>query len=266
MRNVEHPVETPERDGDGVRITHPAFAQIGACRVSGQRALYGSDFLHQNYITITISASELTRKLSTDWTFGKEELIEVAVSEAQWATFVSSMNIGSGVQCTLTHRGRGQPQVPYLPDPADRRERFAAELAKNNVDAAKELDELRSLIVESKLSGKAATEMLKKCDRVQREIGGSQKFVADMFDEHMENTVEKAKIEVNAYATRTLLGMGLDQARLDSPIRLALPHDAKRIAELQGLVDQHGTMTGDTTEAQYEELSDELEQLKNARQ
>ncbi|KKL96942.1 hypothetical protein LCGC14_1839510, partial [marine sediment metagenome] len=78
---------------------HPAYAQIGAMRVSGSHGayLYGSDFRHQHYIMIQIHDSVLHRSLSGDRAHSGKRLIEVALSEAQWATFVSSLNQGSGV-------------------------------------------------------------------------------------------------------------------------------------------------------------------------
>lgn len=36
----------------------------------------------------------------------------------------------------------------------------------------------------------------------------------------------------------------------------------RRIEELQAILEQHGTMTGDTTERDYEDLSEELEMLE----
>jgi len=100
---------------------HPAYAQIGANRVSGGAYLYGSDFKHQHYITIQIHDSELHRQLSGDRAHSKRRLIEIAMSEAQWATFVSSLNQGGGVQCTLefTPEG-GRIWVRMSPEDTDR--------------------------------------------------------------------------------------------------------------------------------------------------
>lgn len=101
---VEQPVVTDK--GDEEIITHPAFAQISASRVSGGTYLYGSDFQHHNYVTISIKLSESHQRKGSgrDWAFGREEILEVALSEAQWATFVSTMNVGDGVQCTLSRK------------------------------------------------------------------------------------------------------------------------------------------------------------------
>lgn len=224
-REVVEPVQT-QTEKDRIRITHPAFGQIGASRVSGQANLYGSDFSHQHYVTITLSASEVDRHLSNDWHHPKNELFEVALSEAQWATFVSSMNIGGGVPCTIQHTMMAtRGYTPALPDPPDRREQFAKELAENMVDAKAALEELEIMIMESKLSGVHQKAMRDKLRRANAEIGSSSKFVADQFDEHMEKTVEKAKVEVNAYATRTIMAAGLDRLGVQPPIVMGISHD-----------------------------------------
>ena len=225
-REVVEPTVHPTDEKGRTRITHPAFGQISASRVSGQTNLYGSDFSHQNYVTITLSASEVDRHLSNDWHHGKNELFEVALSEAQWATFVSSMNVGSGVPCTIQHTMMAtRGYTPALPDPPDRREQFAKELLENMVDARAALGDLEALIMSSGVSKAKAKEMLDKVAFASREIGSSSKFVAEQFDEHMENSVEKAKIEVNAYATRTIMAAGLDRLGLQPPIVMGIAHD-----------------------------------------
>src|SRR3546814_14202860 len=88
MTTVEDPVETADPHGHGSRIDHPAFAQIAASRVrcAGGEILYGSDFPHQNFVSIRICRSSLNRDLSNDWHYGKDQMMEVNMSEAQWAT------------------------------------------------------------------------------------------------------------------------------------------------------------------------------------
>jgi hypothetical protein len=203
---------------DESRITHPAFAQIGASRVSGHTNLYGSEFEHQHYVTITISKSELGRSLSRDWPFAREELIEVSLSEAQWATFVSTMNHGSGVQCTLNHvQGK---QVPGIPHQKPQSERFAEEM-KQAVASVKNDIKVLAEGLDGPLAKSKVAELKKELVWISERIEGHATFVANQFDEHMEATTEKAKIEVNAYITNAVQRAGLD-AILEKGM-LALP-------------------------------------------
>jgi hypothetical protein len=205
----------------GIRVTHPAFAQIRASRVSGSTALYGSDFRHQHYLTITISASYLDRHLSNDWPHDGKELIEVAMSEAQWATFVSSLNMGGGVQCTLTHQN-GKP-IPALPDPESRVQQFGQELKEGLAEHVQELRAIASQIREA-TGKKAQAELARRLDIIAGNFPSNTSFVAEQFDEHVEGTVEKAKIEINAHLTRAVQAAGLSALSAES-VQNLLTHD-----------------------------------------
>src|SRR3546814_17862508 len=90
------------------------------------------------------------RSMANDWPHaGRTEYIEVDLSEAQWASFVSSLNIGSGTQCTL--RSNNGEQIPDLPAPASRVDQFAAEM---KVRVKRALDEVSALRSEARRVGK----------------------------------------------------------------------------------------------------------------
>lgn len=205
MKTVENPVTEEHRDGTITK--HPAFAQIGISRVTGRTNLYGSDFQHQHYITITICRSDLHRHLNRDWNFGQDELIKVALSEAQWATFVSSPNIGSGVPCTLT-RLNGQ-LVPELPNPPSTDQQFRDEIAQNVAKLQADLKKLASEI-DGPIAKTKASEMRKRLERLADRMVEQTGFVAEQFDQHIERTVETAKVEINAYATSSIYRAGIE--------------------------------------------------------
>lgn len=209
-RPIQEPVTTgvdsPTHES---KTTHPAYAAISASRVSGGARLYGSDFEHQNYIRIGIGPSVLHRGLSNDHMYNNLHggYIEVDMSEAQWATFVSSLNVGTGVYCTL--RYRDGVEIPGLPAPFDKRDQFKDEAAKHCEAGLKRLDDLAATINAMNISQKAKNELISKLDRAQSAFTGAVPFVLDQFGEHMEHTTEKAKIEVNAYITNALMQTGL---------------------------------------------------------
>lgn len=203
------PQEPTIEVGDGLEDTverHPAYAQIGAHRVSGGAYLYGSDFRHQHYITIQIHESTLHRQLSGDRAHPHRRLIEVALSEAQWATFVSSLNQGSGVQCTLKFTPEAGLVSPII-QTKDRKLQFSQEMTERFDLAVHALKDLATLIDESPLSGKKKEALKRQLQVAERNLAPNMEFVAERFDEHMERTVEKAKSEVNAYAQHALGGL-----------------------------------------------------------
>jgi hypothetical protein len=216
-------VTIPEdRRHDDQIITHPAYGQIGASRVSGHAVLYGSDFVHNGFIHIRIHKSELHRGLSNDWHHEREQIVEVALSEAQWATFVSTLNMGSGTPCTITHI-EGRP-VPGITQPINRREQFQRETDDRLAHAVASLDALQAEIAALKISAKQQDALQSRVMIARQELTSNIGFVADQFGEHMEKTIEHAKIEVGAYLTGAVARAGL-QALGATPL-LELPgHD-----------------------------------------
>ncbi len=233
MREYEKP--TIEKTISPVSETvekHPAYAQIGASRVSGGAYLYGSDFDHQHYLTITISRSELNRGLSNDRPHPREELIEVALSEAQWANFVSCLNQGSGTQCTLQHIDR--VGIPQIEKPIQRQGQFKKEVKDRLQRATDELKALRKAIEESKLTGPGRKALFDHLIHVENDMNSNIAFVADQFGEHIEKVTEHAKIEVNAYIQQSISRAGLTALQGTSPIRLiASDDDAPHLSRQQ---------------------------------
>ncbi len=175
--------------------------------VSGHANLYGSDFSHQHYVTVTIHTSELRRDLARDWHFDRKELIEVAMSEAQWATFVSTPN-RQGPCCTL--RSFNGEQTPGLPL-RNSTQIFSDEVREKLTSSVERLRQHRAdmAAATSKLSKTAQAEVLSSIDKAIQEIESNLPFVVKSFGEHVEDTIEKAKIEVNAYMTNAIARAGI---------------------------------------------------------
>lgn len=210
---------------------HPAYALIGASRVNGTANLFGTDFVHRSYIAITLLKADTRRSLSTDWRHGniQQEVVQVALSEAQWATFISTLNVGQGVPCTLQSvGGRAVPQIEGRPD---RREQFSEEVFATLRDAQRQLEDLKQALEDSKLGAKAKEELQGKVRQAAQEIGANVNYVAKCFGEHVEQTIEHAKIEVAAYATGVIQRTGLAalQAGFKPPVELGeAQHEEER--------------------------------------
>jgi hypothetical protein len=218
-RNTEEPVTTPYDSPTGdTRTTHPAFGQIAASRVSGHTALYASDFVHQHYMVVRIATSSLMRGLNRDWHFAGQEFVEVAMTEAQWATFVSSPNAGGGVPCTITRREGAF--VPSLPNPKTRVDQFSSELRESMAEAIQSAKKAIAEIDEMGLPKGKAERLKAMHNGVLRNLESNFPFVASQFDEHMENTVEHAKQEIHGYMTSVLMRAGLES--LSGPSDLPL--------------------------------------------
>lgn len=227
MTNYKKPRATEEApvtvQGTGYRsdesvTTHPGFAQIGASRVSGHANLYDSDFHHNHYMTITISRSELHRSLNRDWHHDREEYIQVALTESQWATFVSAPNMGGGVPCTLQRRnGSLVPGIPAL----DRETQFNSEVAQDLADAIADIDEAIAAVDSLGLSAKKAAATKESLQKARRTLDDVIPFVAKQFSRHVEDTIEKGKQEIHGYMTNVIQRAGIEAlSNGNVPLRL----------------------------------------------
>lgn len=223
------PVLTP---GDrGTTATHPAYGMLGVSRSQGGgTTLFGTDFLHHSFMTIAIREADVVRNSGRDWPHGKvQPLIEVRISEAQWATFVSSPNVGQGVQCTIKYvNGEERPDIPL------RRE---ADLAKDEFiqrtkETATAIDKTIAKIEEKLvgLSGKKKDEILAELRHLRMEVGQNMPYMAKSFGEMTENMTEKAKIEVMAFAQNTFQRAGIEAIAGKGPLSL-MPGDAHQEEE-----------------------------------
>lgn len=116
-RREEQPVhsEPAANAHGGVEESHPAFGVAVVTRGHGTpRALFQSDVLHRDVITLSIQHATRTRDLNHDWVHGREPLVEIEMSLSQWGALVSSVGIGSGIPVTI-RRTEGEPFTPELP-------------------------------------------------------------------------------------------------------------------------------------------------------
>lgn len=199
-------IQEPKTVGD--TTTHPAFGQISIGKPQGAIDLYGSDFTHHHFVNIELHESQLRRDLSHDWTFARKLIASVSMSEAQWATFVSSFGQGSGVPCTIEYAdGERRPSLP----PRQTWKLYREEAEKSFSEALEKVQGLRDQIsaAATRLPKKVQAELTAPIDAVIRSLQSTLPFIKESFDKHIEDSIEKAKVEVNAYATNTIMRAGL---------------------------------------------------------
>lgn len=209
-RRADRHDETVER--------HPAYGMIGVSRVSCTpgKHLFGSDVRHSHYLSVRIQAAHMNRTLSRDWPHSDRQLIEVELSESQWAAFVSSPNMGDGVPCTLSWvEGR---QVPDIGRVADKKEQFSSEVRRALADAQAAVEVLEARVKALGVSAKVREELWHQVLMVKNNLVPNVDFVGRQFTEHVERLTDAAKTEVGAYVQATVMRAGLQA--LGAPLSL----------------------------------------------
>lgn len=203
-------VTKSERHGD--RYEHPAFGMVQVSRITGNNfVLHGSSIKGNSAVALRISRGTLNRDLSRDWTFAREELVEVWMTPVQWAEAITNTNC-SGVPCTIKHvQGEVMPEPPFL----SKREQFQEELRSTTnaarVAAREAIAEGNALLEKPSISKADVKKLLWRLVEIERGVGSSVEFVERQFATQVERTVMEAKAEVDAFVTHTIVRMGLEK-------------------------------------------------------
>lgn len=194
--------------------THPSYGFVQVSRTSGHAALFGSPFTHQHYMTLSIGRSTRQRSHGRDWHFGgmHGELVEIALSEAQWAHMVSSVGMGGGVPCTLQYVG-GQP-MERCPEQEDV-ERFHEDIEKDARAAMKfmndAIEKMQALADDKAPTKEKRKEVLGALVTAQRKMADAAPYMVKSLSEHMDKVVQSAKTEVEAYVHATIVESGIQR-------------------------------------------------------
>jgi hypothetical protein len=200
---------------DGKETTHPSYALAVFSRTQGGgRAVFGSELLHHDTIRLRVSRAKHIEDLAHEWYFPTQEILELEFSPHQFATLLTTLNVGSGVPCTLT-RLEGQ-SFKYEP-PTDLRTRYQADLDDAGKDAVRSLIELQELIDTLPLSGVKKKELLGKVSAVRNKVSGTMPFIVNQFHEKMETVVADGKAALEAFTMGMVVKTGLEALQAQAP-------------------------------------------------
>jgi len=235
MPRKEEPVKAVcdgSRDGDRTE-THPELGEIlvskrshgGACR------LYGTplDF-HPSTISITIRHSERIHGLSHDRYYARGlPITEIEMSAAQFTEMLMGMNEGGGIPCTIraTESDQNIPAIPF--DDMNEVERieqhFTDDVEELNAKVRKMRDRAEELLSQPRLKKADKNELLGLISLVQRFYWDHSPFVMKSFRESVQNGVNVAKRELDAF-----IGVMAQQTGIDALRSMSVPDQMRKLA------------------------------------
>lgn len=239
-RREEPVVSVPGGYGDdGTKETHPAFGVAVVTRSNGTpRALFQSDLLHSETITLRIHRADRTRDLNHDWVHPLDEIVEVEMSLAQWGALVSSIGIGSGVPVTLrsTENERRVPLLPHQP-------RIQVNLDEVNSTVSKMLSRARSTIaglreaIEEKKGVKAVRAALRAHEISLEHAESNATFAVKSMSSAAERLTSQARADIEAQILNAARLTGLDPS-IHTP-ELMGPSNEVLVIEADGAADEN---------------------------
>lgn len=204
--------------------THESFGQIRFSRVSGgQNYFYGSELPQNNYITLEILSSEFERDLCGDTFYPKEQIIKVRLSNNQFSELITSLNISSGVCCTIERKDN--KKVEPFPEIENRKDFVHNLLELRLKDFNKKMNESKKranqLISKKTLSEKDKTELKILLDVMVQEIHSNIPYFVKCFHEATDNIVKEAKMEIENAIQHKVYVAGLETLLKNNQLSLS---------------------------------------------
>lgn len=212
------------------KILHPSQGQVSISRssISGTGvALYGSDNLHNQTITMAFCESSVSRQNVSDHRFGFKRVFEVEMSALQWAEMVSSFG-GSGTACTFRGRADLEPYaVERYEMPASNTDNLKVDLSDSMGDGLSRLCQVEKDLREAMnskgpVSKKALQEIWSNALRAYNDLGPNVDFVQKNLEEEIERKMAEARMEVEAYVSNRVQQLGLDSLAMLAPTSKAV--------------------------------------------
>jgi len=202
--------------------THPSYGVIGWSRqhtVGGGDGpnLFGSDLKHGNLISIHIGRASRTRDLSKSWIFEDQRLIEVVMSASQFADFITTPNMGSGVPCTIKRtETEFTIDYPSYETEADLHKREVKETLKSAKTIGRTLmDKMKTMKAGKTIKKGDFTELMRGVEKMIQEVHDNVPFVENSFRKSMEKTIASGKAEIEAYIESRIRSAGLEHLGSD---------------------------------------------------
>lgn len=186
---------------DEQEYKHPSFGNIQLTRRSGgNKTVFGSGAKYRTTVVLKISTAYYTRKLSYDWIAPAKNLVEVEMSEAQFAQFIMSSGVGEGTPCTIKYiTGQEIEDCPEI----EMCQQLHTELDSALKGLQDVMSELKAVVKELSDKPRLTKEDKERLNRVidtaKRAVDGDLQFIQEQFDEAMDKSVNAAEIEAEAY-------------------------------------------------------------------
>lgn len=201
------------------RMTHPSYGMLGFSRVSGNPGrLYGDPLPgHSTFIEMRLQRGHFRpNHLGQDWHHATGEIVTVRLSGEQFARLLTSMNIGSGVPCTLHYiDGVGPIEPPPLEKSEPHRVMDASKARVRDLAnfVSRQSEEIGEYLEAKKVPGAIRAKVRDVFSRVSMELGPNLQFAEKVIQEQYGRVVTTSIAELNAAVTTLVEQTGLVELR-----------------------------------------------------
>ena len=139
--------------------------------------------------------------------------IRVAFSPAQFAELITSMNISSGVPCTIKDfAGECIDKIPdeiHVNELDRQKDNFKKEMKELSENLHKAQNRIKELLSLPRLTKEQKDELRNVLYKGIQDIDSNIPFYMEMFDEATDNIVQEAKAEIDATVHNCVINAGI---------------------------------------------------------
>lgn len=182
--------------------THESYGMAGFYRTtcSQGHALFGSSIKHRDTIRLRIGTADVCRGLNTDWYHKDKDIIEIEMSQSQFADLITSFNVGDGVPVTIRRlNGKGLEDCPYIDKGEVHLNEYKQHLATQNNLALQLINDVKEVFEKKSFTKADKQEVLSLLTRLYNEVKPNEEYQVRAFQEQMDATTKEAKGEIEAF-------------------------------------------------------------------
>ena len=197
-------------------FTHESYGLLQISRFrGGDRTYFGSSIEHDCGVSLEVHEGELQHGLHSDWFHPTKKILEIRMTETQFAEAITHLN-SSPIPVTIREVcGKRMEAPPAI----NRREQFESELDEQFVALeariAKLSESTENLLSEKKNLTKADREtILKEISMIRQAVRSNLPYMRDSFREAMDDIVHEAKTEAESFIRQRAKSLGIDSAEM----------------------------------------------------
>lgn len=201
---------------ENITEKHDSYGLVGFSRISCTKglSLFGSSIRHPNVISLRIMRANKTRQYNRDYHSSEEQLIEVYMSQAQFAECITSMNMGDGVPCTIMRvAGKEMPPCKEVSERLKLQEDFESQVKEVNTSVREMLETVNNLT--HKMTKKDQETIKKATEKIVREMEENLPFVRESYEKSIDKSIKEGKAEIEAFALNRQLNGMVDNQSLE---------------------------------------------------
>lgn len=198
------PVTVTTKD-DRIIKTHPSFALLNFSRISGNGGrMFASDLDIGSHMRLRLTEAEEDWHLHEKGYHGNKRIVEIDMTNAQFAELITNMNREPGIPCTLRFRS-DQGHIPGFIDEDTLHEQIHTDLKADVAGIVETADKLAAnldkALTESGLSKAKQQGLRSAIAKLRQDLTANMPFILDQYKEAIDKTTSVAKIEVEAFIT-----------------------------------------------------------------